>query len=288
MFLSPICGELDAVLLQMTIPLHVSIALIPLCYAVALFTSAVFVRWILPEARRAELGSGNRFVAIDGIRGFLAFGVFVHHCGIMWGYSQTGMWSEPGHNFQNQLGKTSVAVFFMITSFLFWGRVVAKNGLDYRQFFISRFFRIYPLYVFVTLVICVAVGFKTGWHLQEPLHRLMLEVVKWLGFRTPDINNYIGTPLIVAGVTWTLLYEAWFYVSLPFLTAIFLGKRANWQKLLCVLAVVVFFRLNHLSPSIAATFLGGVAAVYWRQKRTQNRNRAKHLVYFLGARVPGW
>ena len=143
--------------------------------------------------------------------------------------------------------------------------MVAKNGLDYRRFFISRLFRIYPLYLFVTLFICVAVGFKTAWHLQQPLHRVVLEVVKWLGFRTPDINNYVGTPLIVAGVTWTLLYEAWFYVSLPFLTAIFLGKRAIWEKVLYVIAVVVFFRLNHLDTWIAATFFGGVAAVYWRQ-----------------------
>ena len=159
----------------------VYIGLIPVCYGLALLTSAAFVRWILPEARRAELGNGARFVSIDGIRGFLAFGVYMHHCLFMWSYSQYNIWLSPPHNFQNQFGKTSVAVFFMITSFLFWGRVVAKGGLDTKNFFISRLYRIYPLYLFATTVICVAVGFKTHWTAFEPLEiDCQAEAFKWL------------------------------------------------------------------------------------------------------------
>jgi hypothetical protein len=123
------------------------------CYVAALLTSSAVVRWILPEKLKAELGSGDRNVPIDGIRGYLAFGVYVHHCLLTWIFLREGHLILPPYNFEFQLGATSVALFFMITAFLFWGRVQAKSGLDVKSFFISRIFRIYPLYLFALCLI---------------------------------------------------------------------------------------------------------------------------------------
>jgi peptidoglycan/LPS O-acetylase OafA/YrhL len=234
------------------------------CYFLAFLTSHIVVRWGLPENLRSGLGNQARFLAIDGIRGYLAFGVFVHHCLVTWLFLPEGRWGSLPHNFENQLGATSVAIFFMITAFLFWGRVQSKGGLELKSFVVSRLFRIYPLYLFVLALICMAVGYRSNWVLLEPAGSIAKELAQWLCFRTPDINSYYRTTLIVKGVTWTLLYEAWFYASLPLLVLVFIKKNALWLKLAALAIVAVLFWLNHIEVGIAATFLGGVSAVYWR------------------------
>jgi len=232
------------------------------CYVVAFLTSSAVVRWILPEKLKAELGSGDRNIPIDGIRGYLAFGVYVHHCLLTWIFLRDGHLTSPPHNFEFQLGATSVALFFMITAFLFWGRALAKAGLDLKSFFISRLFRIYPLYLFALCLICAGVAYKTNWAMLEPGTRIAVEVGKWLCFRTPDINSY---PAIqIDAVTWTLLYEAWFYLSLPLLVGIFLKRYAAWKSIVALGIIALLFKFNHLQINIAAAFLGGIVALYWR------------------------
>jgi peptidoglycan/LPS O-acetylase OafA/YrhL len=234
------------------------------CYFLAFLTSHAFISWVLPEASRKALGHEGRFVAIDGIRGYLAFGVYVHHCLVTWIYLSRGQWIPLSLNFENQLGKTSVAIFFMITAFLFWGRAVAKSSVDSKGFFISRIFRIYPLYLFVVTLICLAVGYKSNWAAAESHAKIGGEVAKWLILRTPIINRYADTKIVVAGVTWTLLYEAWFYLSLPLIAAIVLQKIRLWKKLLALAIIAALFWVNHLEFPIVATFIGGFVAVYWR------------------------
>ena len=235
------------------------------CYLVAFLTSHAFVRLVLPDRLRDGLGNGARYIAIDGIRGYLAFGVFVHHCLVTWIFLPEGQWAPLPHNFENQLGATSVAVFFMITAMLFWGRAQAQANLDWKTFFITRLFRIYPLYLFVVFMICLVVAYESKWVVLESGASISKELGKWLVFRAPDINLYNHTTLIVKGVTWTLLYEAWFYVSLPLLVVVFLKRNAVWMKLAALGFVVLLGYVNHIQPEIAAAFLGGVLAVYWRR-----------------------
>ncbi len=230
----------------------------------ALLTSAVFVRWVLPTRYRSELGNKNRYIAIDGVRGYLAFSVYLHHCLITVVYMQRGLWLRPPHNLENQLGETSVAIFFMITAFLFGGRVWKKRDLDIRQFFFSRIFRIYPLYIFLTLMTCIAVGYKSHWIEIDSTATNAKNILRWLMFQSPNINRYPYTKLIVAGVTWTLLYEAAFSISLPLFVWAFLKGGRPWRYVLSLAMIAAVCRYNHLSAWIAATFLGGGAAIWWR------------------------
>jgi peptidoglycan/LPS O-acetylase OafA/YrhL len=214
-------------------------ALLVVCsYAVAFFTSHALVRWVLPRRLSDELGRGNRYVALDGIRGYLAFGVYLHHCLVTWVYLATAKWGPPPLDFENELGEGAVAIFFMITAFLFWGRVYARKDLDSTGFFISRLFRVYPLYLFVLVILLGAVGYKTHWVAHESHGKILSEIAQWSLFQEPDVNNYGATSRITAGVTWTLLYEAWFYLSLPLMVVIFLKQNAIWKKVLSLVIVV--------------------------------------------------
>jgi peptidoglycan/LPS O-acetylase OafA/YrhL len=231
-------------------------------YIVALLTSHLCVRWVLHEHLKAEMTATTRYVGIDGIRGYLAFGVFVHHYILTWLYFRHQYSGSPPHNFENEFGKGAVAVFFMITAFLFWGRAHAKRGMEPRSFFTSRLFRIYPIYlVFITLLF-VAVAYESNWTALEPASAIAKEFVKWVFFHIVVINRHPG--MIFGGVAWTLLYEAWFYLSLPLLAIVVFRKTALWKKALLIGVVAALGFINHLQIGVCAAFLGGIVAVYWR------------------------
>lgn len=249
------------------------------CYIVAILTSHVCVRWILHEHLKAEISSTTRYVGIDGIRGYLAFGVFVHHYIIQWLYLRNEHSGSPPHNFENELGKGAVAVFFMITAFLFWGRAHAKRGMEPRAFFTSRLFRIYPLYLAFVLSLFVAVGYQSNWSAAEPASAIAKEFFKWVFFHMVIINRYPDK--VFGGVAWTLLYEAWFYLSLPLLAIVVFRKTALWKKALSIGIVAALFLVNHLQIWVCAAFLGGIAAVYWRlseERITLAKTRTASLV----------
>jgi peptidoglycan/LPS O-acetylase OafA/YrhL len=230
-------------------------------YLAALLTSHICVRWVLHEHLKTEITNRARYVGIDGIRGYLAFGVFVHHYIIDWLYLRHGRVGSPPHNFENELGKGTVAVFFMITAFLFWGRAHAKRGINVKSFFVSRLFRIYPLYLMFISSLFLAVAYESNWTAHEPASAIAKEFFKWSLFHIVIINRHPG--MIFGGVAWTLLYEAWFYLSLPLLAVVFLQRADLWKKALAIGISAALFFFNHLEIAVCAAFLGGVAAVYW-------------------------
>ena len=51
---------------------------------------------------------------IDGLRGYLALFVFLHHSYIWRIFIRTNKWEEPDSNLFNHFGQTSVVFFFII------------------------------------------------------------------------------------------------------------------------------------------------------------------------------
>ena len=66
----------------------------------------------------------DRLGAIDGLRGYLALLVFIHHFEITWYWHNTGEWSSPPYlNF----GTVGVSIFFMITGYLFVHKILTNR-----------------------------------------------------------------------------------------------------------------------------------------------------------------
>ena len=80
-------------------------------------------------------------------------------------------------------------------------------------------------------------------------------------FHIVVINRHPG--MIFGTVAWTLLYEAWFYLSLPLLAVVFLQKTKIWKKALAIGISAALFVANHLQIAVCCAFLGGIVAVYW-------------------------
>lgn len=88
--------------------------------------------------------------------------------------------------------------------------------------FVGRLLRLAPLYFIVLIALFFTVAVLSDFNLNIPLIRLAKTAFSWINFGffdRPDINKIKDTSLIVAGVTWTLPYEWFFYFSLPALAA---------------------------------------------------------------------
>jgi peptidoglycan/LPS O-acetylase OafA/YrhL len=162
----------------------------------------------------------NRISTLDGLRGILALAVFFMHAMIYFNLLAHGQYGLPPSRFYTQLGQSGVAVFFMITGYLFWSRVLNSDGrIDIYSLYIGRLFRIGPLYLFALAAMLLIVFANTGPHLNVSLPQLAKELGVWsaLGILSvgPLIDGFIKTRLILLEVTWTLRYEWLFYFSLP-------------------------------------------------------------------------
>jgi len=79
--------------------------------------SGFYTRLITPR-------SNSRYESLDGLRGFLAVGVIVHHGMATYTRVTTGLWSVGNSATYGLFGTAAVAMFFMITGFLFWGKML--------------------------------------------------------------------------------------------------------------------------------------------------------------------
>jgi len=229
-----------------------SVAVIALCLAL------VWPKRLWSFLDDPSTGQGQRYVTVDGLRGFLALAVVLHHCVISYVFHQTGEWKLPPSPFYSIIGQVGVSIFFMITAFLFWGRLLDQGKqLNWFALYVNRFFRIAPLYWVVIAMMLLVVAIRTGFTLAVPPAELATQVFQWLipAFvkGAPPVNGYQSTPTIVAGVTWTLYYEWMFYFSLPFLAIA--ATRRSPVAFVPACLWLVFVLPETLSSSFARTLV---------------------------------
>ena len=239
-----------------------------MAYALAVVTSGLLLRYFPALQRHLSHPGQSRYASVDGLRGYLAFGVFVHHMAIIWVFLHTGVFNVPESTFYAQIGLASVALFFMITGFLFWGRLMEKRrDFDWLAFAVSRVFRLYPLYLPLLLLVIFSVFYIQGWTFNDAPLEVAGQILGWLLFDRPDINQYPQTGILISNVTWTLSYEVFFYMALPLFGMVFLYRRSWMQTVLCLLGIYLLYQLvgweHSLKKHFLMSFLGGVAAAYW-------------------------
>jgi peptidoglycan/LPS O-acetylase OafA/YrhL len=69
-----------------------------------------------------------------------------------------------------------------------------------------------------------------------------------------DINSYVGTTNIVAGVVWTLKYEWFFYLSLPFTSFLLYRFKGLGAGLIITLAIIGYIYPITIIPSISSKY----------------------------------
>ncbi|MGR5946084.1 acyltransferase family protein [Enterobacter sp. C4G1] len=200
------------------------------------------------EYFKKELNGNGRFDTLDGLRGLAAILVAIHHSFFFYWYAKHGEWSINyigGGRLQvlvDYLGKGSVSIFFMITSFLFWGKILCRvDTIDWREFYIKRFFRIVPLYIVVVLfsIFYVMLTVKTPFDIY-PYIRVSFYWLTFDFFGTPNINGFPLSKSIVAGVFWSLSYEWMFYFLIPAFSVFAVSKKSSMFIVCMMLAILAF------------------------------------------------
>jgi peptidoglycan/LPS O-acetylase OafA/YrhL len=223
----------------------------PLVVGLLLVAFGCFGGWyvgVSPFYRGVILPPAVRGNTLDGLRGYLALAVFCHHAVVGYQYRSTGGWLRPQSDFFANLGPVPVAMFFMITGYLFWTRAI-RGGARIRAgaFFRNRVRRLAPMYLASVGMVLGVVLVVTGGQLQRPVGEVMGGVGRLLalGAMTWPMD-WNGQPLIPvnAGVVWSLRFEWAFYLALPVV-----ARLATPRRFLVILL-----------PAFAGLAVAGVAA----------------------------
>ena len=167
----------------------------------------------------------SRLAWLDALRGFAALCVVFDH--------GSTLLLLPARSFLYQwlnLGQYGVFVFFLVSGYIVPASLERKGSV--RGFWISRAFRLYPMFL-VGLVLS-AVAYKTGHGTigNAGAHRLTA-ILGWL-FMLQNLNAGLNVPV----VAWTLSYEMVFYLLLAALFSWGVHRRSGWYATAFAVAAV--------------------------------------------------
>jgi peptidoglycan/LPS O-acetylase OafA/YrhL len=210
--------------------------------------------------------AAGRFSTIDGLRGYLALLVFLHHSAIWYFHVRDGTWQAPPSNLFTLFGQGGVALFFMITAFLFFGRLLDARyrHFDWARLYVSRVLRLTPLYALAMGLLFLIVAGRSHWAMRDSLSNLARNAGAWLAFTfpgSPDLNGIDKTWITLAGVTWSLPYEWAFYFCLPIL-ALLVSVKPPPAIMLLSIGILLLIAAGVWVPGLpqCVCFVGGIVA----------------------------
>jgi peptidoglycan/LPS O-acetylase OafA/YrhL len=259
-------------------------------FLIGVFLTAVLVCCALGAALPLSQ-QGGRYQTIDGLRGYLALAVFLHHAAIWHFFLVSGEWKAPPSNLYTHLGQTSVTFFFMITGFLFYGKLLdgGDSAIDWPKFLVARVLRLGPLYMVAITAMLILVFFESGGVMLDSVGYILRCIAHWLLFTmagAPAVNH-VDTSLLIAGVNWSLPYEWYFYLSLPLL-AFARRTQVPWPFMVVAVAAVTFAFANKASVYFFVVFGGGIAAAYAARNQAfvrLARSRAASLLFLASIAI---
>ena len=231
---------------------------LPMIFALLVAIGTVF----LINRRTETPNSQGRLTSIDGLRGYLAFFVFLHHSCIYFFYIKTGEWTIPPSKLYRHFGQSSVAIFFMVTGFFLCSKLIDKDTkpIDWERLFICRIFRIMPMYFFSISIVFLVVAYLSDFRVKEPLSEVLVNIFRWITLLgSPDINGIERTSIIIGKVTWYLTYDCLFYSIFPIL-ALIVGEKPPIRYLLVGLVGLLCLTLIHPQIHHLMSFFGGMVS----------------------------
>ncbi len=156
----------------------------------------------------------RRIGCVDGLRGYLALSVMIHHF-FIWIQSTRlgGSWRPPDINILNELGAGGVALFFMTTGLVFYPRILSGlRTTSWPTVYITRIFRILPLVAVSVSIVTAIIILRTG---DAPDRSYIGSAAHWLSaWSEPNLLGYADSGRINAYVLWSLKFEWIFYLLL--------------------------------------------------------------------------
>jgi peptidoglycan/LPS O-acetylase OafA/YrhL len=187
-----------------------------------IMTAIILFGWLLARKlpfykKTLNVEEHGRYEMLDGLRGILALGVFFQHAVTNHFYFLNGFWQMTEVKFYRHIGGEAVIIFFMITSFLYWSKAIAKKGnMNTINLYMNRVLRLAPMYLFSAAIVVLMGLIATNFDVSRPIV-IARDVFSWLtlGLMTPTLFNGQTIVPFNAGIHWTLHFEWVFYLVLP-------------------------------------------------------------------------
>lgn len=210
----------------------------------------------------------TRVVALDGIRGLMTIMVLASH-----------FFAEVPHGWRAfSLGWVAVLTFFALSGFLVGRLILDKSDRAnfYTVFYVRRFCRTIPVYVFCVLVIFAALYAFSDRPWANAHHHIPLwsYLTFWQNFHMVDANH-VGQHWLAP--TWTLTVEEHFYLIAPALLLLTPRRHLLAMLIIATLLSVAFrayifywsdvnalWGLALLPGRADALFCGIIAAIVYR------------------------
>ena len=250
-------------------------AVVLAAFLLAITAGAIADRW-----RWTNLPSPkSRIGCIDGLRGYLALAVMFHHFVVWLGVLQGRPWEAPSNYIFQNFGQGAVALFFMVTGALFYNKMISDGfaKVDWRALYISRAFRLVPLFWFVFLLVNLIIFIRQGFRFPTTWSEYASAAAAWMLFISmPPLGGYADSFRIVAAAPWTLPYEWICYFTLPFAAAVLGIANRSIDRLIILGALVslsayatgIWSIFGHIGRSFSFAipfFLGMIAMEIARQ-----------------------
>ena len=187
-----------------------------------------------------------------------------------------------------RLSGFAVDMFFVVSGFLiFWSY---ENDQNNRNFYIKRFFRIFPLYAFlIILQTLFFIGFSDG---------KVIEIVKYfvvniffLNFLAPSVGSALSGLEVNAinGSLWTLKNEVAFYLIVPLIFMLYKRFGIIFLFLMYISSVIYMFIVNFIGiekllvqfPAQFRLFLVGIICYIIFKKFNKNNIYLAVFISFL-------
>jgi peptidoglycan/LPS O-acetylase OafA/YrhL len=188
-----------------------------------------------PKITREKPARGRRLAWLDALRGIAALCVVYAHFGTR---VLPGVHTAVYDVFDP--GLYGVLVFFLVSGYIVPASLERKGSV--RSFWLSRLFRLFPLFVFAIAAVLVlhGLGFAS---VRDANQNVTASVFSHLFM----LNDLLGETNIIV-VLWTLSYEMVFYVLLTALFTAGLHKRSGWYA---------------TTFAVGALLLGGLLPTVW-------------------------
>ncbi len=193
-------------------------------------------------------GNLNRNNNLDILRLFFALFVFLGHWTILTNFNSD--------LFILHFEVTGVDGFFIISGFLvFWSY---HNDQNTKNFFIKRFFRIYPLYGIIILIQSLFFIFLSNGTVWENI-RYFIANIFYLNFLQPTVGTIFDHLTINAinGSLWSLKIEVMFYLMVPLLYRIIKKWGIKVVFITYILSIIYTFLASHYHLNILIRQLPG-------------------------------
>ncbi|MGF6435682.1 acyltransferase family protein [Kosakonia sp. 1610] len=214
-----------------------------LSYFTVLVGTVYAVSWVLNIEPQKQ-----GYKTLEGLRGVCAASVAIFHIYYRAGGADDNYWSvdylpESIIRAFNLTGVLPVALFFMLSGFLFFRKALAPH-FNTRAFIVGRVARIYPPIIAITAIAYVASLIVNGSDAVSTPLWFIRSLPTLFKMPFPTINGaYPGNSGL--GVTWTLVWELRLYVAIPFI-ALLMRYITHKRALVVIICMVGVWLAKHL------------------------------------------